>query len=205
MTNLGQCCRNIARRQTVRTVQWFCCCSKVGTSPPMGICLASSSSFTQIHLHSSSRRPRRRDQRSALASRWALQTCTIQFNWCTITLWQQHSLSLLLSNCKQQELLYWSISVYLCFYMHAFWAEFCSLCCCGFCFFYFVRENFALWPNVYNSRLYRLISCSMEICVFISCMFISRSSTALLNTLSCPSYAYICSSMIAVTLASSEC
>lgn len=30
----------------------------------------------QIHLHSSSRRPSRRDQRSALASRWALPTFT---------------------------------------------------------------------------------------------------------------------------------
>lgn len=62
-------------KRTVRwkqTVQWFCCCSRVGTSPPTGICLVSSSSCMQIHLQSSSRRPSRRDQRSALASRWAL-------------------------------------------------------------------------------------------------------------------------------------
>lgn len=73
----------------VHTVQWFCCCRRVGTSPPIGICLASSSSFMQIHLHSSSRRPSRRDQRSALASRWALPTHTIHliyyFTLCILT------------------------------------------------------------------------------------------------------------------------
>lgn len=110
MMTLAQCERN--RWQQWLTMQWFCCCSKVGTSPPMGICLASSSSFAQIHRHSSSRRPRRRDQRSALASKWALPTHNNHFNLYT-SLSLYLVFYLLLSECRLEEIIYWS-SVYLC-------------------------------------------------------------------------------------------
>jgi len=54
------------------TLQWSYCCCKVGTSPPMGICFFSSSSFIFSHLINSSRDVSNRFHFSALASKWAL-------------------------------------------------------------------------------------------------------------------------------------